>query len=815
MMNSAFEYIEVAVALPVSGTFTYRVDGSLVDAVSVGIRVLVPFGRRRVTGYVIGPASEIVERDIKPVLAVLDDSAMFPVGMLPFFQWLSDYYKHPLGEVIRHALPAGLSPSDFAAIESTPRTITALSDQKLPQAERIVLQVVAEQGPVALSKLRRLVGRKLPRGFLNALEQRGLVVRNRKLATEVSRPMLARYVRLENPIPQDARRSPVRTKIVELLQAEGELSLQRLKSVAASAPQAVNALAGMGVVSIIEKREYRNPFGDPITPDQPPVLTSDQQTVVSSVCAQLGKGYATFLLNGVTGSGKTEVYLHVAAEAIRRGYGVLVLVPEIALITQIEHRFRARFGDQIAILHSGLSNGQRYDQWSRILDQKAAIAIGARSAIFAPLANLGVIIVDEEHDPSYKQESSPRYNARDLAVVRARQSDCVAVLGSATPSVQSLFNAGRNKFNELMLPKRVQNRSLPQITMVDLRKSRGFRGSLRFITPELQQAMADTLRRKEQVLLFLNRRGFATFPVCSACGAALRCKHCDITLTLHQKDRAFRCHYCGFSRSAAAVCDNCGKDAIKPLGLGTEKIEAAVKELFPSATLARMDRDTTRRRGAIVTLLKGLRRRTTDILVGTQMVAKGHDYPAITLVGVVCADLSLSFPDFRAGERTFQLLAQVAGRAGRGQQPGQVILQTYNPDHFSIAAAQRQDVKSFYTEEIGFRKALNYPPFSRLILLKFSGKDKSRTRAVAELLGKHCRRLIKRSAPEFGAVDILGPIESSVARVAGRFRWQIMVKCSSVGTLHAYIGRMMSDHPQLFGNRRVRVAIDVDPYFMM
>ena len=814
-MTAEREYIEVAVALPVAGTFTYRVAEADRKQVRPGIRVLVPFGRRRVTGYVLGAAEEISALEVKTVLAVLDEDAFFPASMLPFFRWLSDYYKHPLGDVIRQALPSGLAPADFVLVSATARTADALNKGRLSRLEKQTLQMVSDQGPLPLQKLSGKLGRSLSAGFLDGLERGGLIERSRKLTPEGSGPRLARYVRLQRPLPQNARRSPVRRKIVSLLESEGEMSFDRLKPVAASAPQAVKALAADGIVSIVERREYRDPFGEPIRPDTAPRLTPDQRAVVTSICDSMGKGYRTCLLNGITGSGKTEVYLRVAAEAVERGWGVLVLVPEIALITQVERRFRARFGHRVAILHSGLSAGQRYDQWTRIMDRKARIAIGARSAIFAPFEKLGVIIVDEEHDTSYKQESPPRYNARDLAVVRALQSGCIALLGSATPSIQTLFNVERGKFEELILPERIHSRPLPTISVVDLRRNRGFRGSLRFITDELQQAMADVLSRNEQVLLFLNRRGFATFPVCGGCGAALRCRHCDITLTLHRKDNAFRCHYCGFSRPADTVCDACGQDAIKPLGLGTEKVEAAVKELFPSARLARMDRDTTRRKGALVTLLRGLRRRTIDILIGTQMVAKGHDYPASTLVGIVCADLSLSFPDFRAGERTFQLLAQVAGRAGRGRRPGRVILQTYNPDHFSIAAARRQDVRSFYDQEIGFRRALNYPPFSRLMLLKISGKDKSRTAAWAERTADCCRALKRRDASGFEAVEIMGPIEASLSKVAGRFRWQIMLKCGLTGRLHDYIGRLMAEHSRLFANHAVRVSVDVDPYFMM
>jgi len=809
-------HIEVAVALPVFGAFTYRVDEPLRAKVVPGLRVLVPFGRRRVTGYVLGAAAGAAEvGEIKPVLEVLDEFPLFPAAMLPFFTWVSEYYKHPLGEVIRHALPSGLSPADHAVVEKTDRTEAVLADGSLTETERKVLRALNEAGFVPEKELSRCIAAAVPTGLLDDLAHRGVIRRSRRMTSERSRPRLVPYVRLRHSVRDKSGLTPARTRIVAMLEAEGELPLQRLKEAAASAPHLVKALADMGYVTVFSKREYRDPFGEPIAPDSAPELSARQLSAVSQLEAAMDRGFETYLLNGVTGSGKTEVYLHLAAEAVRRGHTVLVLVPEIALITQIERCFRARFGERVAILHSGLSAGERFDQWCRLLQGEAAIAIGARSAIFAPLSNLGAIIVDEEHDASYKQENSPRYNARDLAIVRARQCDCVALLGSATPSVQSYYNASRKKFKELNLPERIENRPLPQIHIVDLRESRGFRGTLRFITPRLQQAMADTLQRREQVLLFLNRRGYATFPVCADCGTALRCKHCDITLTLHQQAGAYRCHYCGFSLAATSACGHCGANGVKPLGLGTEKVEAAVRQLFPSARVARMDRDTTSRKGALLSLLKGLRQHAIDILVGTQMVAKGHDYPAITLVGIVCADLSLSFPDFRAGERTFQLLAQVAGRAGRGDQPGRVYLQTYNPEHFSIAAARRQDFKAFYDHEIGFREALNYPPFARLVLLKISGRHKQETAALAGSLGAECRRLKQRSPDRYQRLEILGPIEASLPKVAGRFRWQIMLKATSTHALHAFIGHLMAARPALLRHRRVRVAVDVDPVFMM
>jgi primosomal protein N' (replication factor Y) len=365
------------------------------------------------------------------------------------------------------------------------------------------------------------------------------------------------------------------------------------------------------------------------------------------------------------------------------------------------------------------------------------------------------------------------------------------------------------------LEKRVEQRPLPDIRIVDLRQSRDMRGIRRFITPELQQGMNASLERGEQILLFLNRRGYASFPVCGACGQPMRCKHCDISLTLHQQANAYRCHYCGFSRAATSKCEYCGSDKIRHLGLGTEKLEAMVASIFPKARIARMDRDTTKRKGSILKLLKGLKNKTTDILIGTQMVAKGHDFPNITLVGIICADLSLSFPDFRACERTFQLLAQVAGRAGRGDKPGIVFLQTYNPDHFSIAAARQQDFIAFYRQEINFRKALNYPPYSRMIQLKISGKDPQETENHARLLGDLCRGLKTHLSDDYQGVEIMGPIEASLTRVAGRYRWQVLLKGLTATALHQFINQLMSENPTIFARHPVQVTIDVDPYSMM
>jgi primosomal protein N' (replication factor Y) len=813
-MSTDLSYIEVAVALPVHLTFTYSAPESFQASVAVGKRVLVPFGRRRVTGYIFDKDRHIADKEIKPILDVLDEQPLFPSSMVPFFRWIADYYKYPVGEVVKNALPGGLNLYESALISLTDKGREALNNIQLtPIAVKILEQL--NVGPCRWKELCKMVGQSSPRALLYNFEQNGWITRNWELQGARTKARLERVVRLADTMPPAAHLSKPRQKLLAIVESEGEVPIKKLKETVYTAPALIKKLENAGYVIVDHKRVFRDPLGESIKPERAPVLNREQDQVVSCLCDNLNQGYKPFLLNGVTGSGKTEVYMRVADEVLKQGRRVLILVPEIALITQMERLFRARFGECVCVLHSALSAGERYDQWTRILQGEVTIGIGARSAIFAPFDNLGVIIVDEEHDSSYKQEGMLRYNARDLAVVRAKQNECLVLLGSATPSIQSYYNVVTQKFTELILEKRIEQRPLPEIRIVDLRQIRDARGIHRFIAPELQLAIKETLERQEQVLLFLNRRGYASFPVCGSCGQPMRCKHCDISLTLHQLTNAYRCHYCGYSRAATSTCDTCGSAKIRRLGLGTEKLEDVLSSLFRSARIARMDRDTTTRKGSILKLLKGLKNQDIDILVGTQMVAKGHDFPGITLVGIICADLSLNFPDFRAGERTFQLLAQVAGRAGRGDRPGKVILQTYNPEHFCISAARNQDFKSFYQQEITFRQALNYPPFARMIQLKISGKIPQETANHARLLGDLCRTLKQTNPNQYQSVEIMGPIEASLTRIAGRYRWQILLKGSNSRALHQFINQLMSERPAGFARRQVQVAIDVDPVFMM
>ena len=805
--------VRVAVALPVHETFCYSVPAALAPQACPGKRVLVPFGRRTVTGYLLGPDPATAAMEIRHILDILDDTPLFPAELIPFFEWIAAYYMHPLGLVIDTALPAGLNLYDVAVLSLTEAGRRVSADKGRTPLETVVLETLAG-GAASFRQLQRAIGQPLSRALVRQMRQRGWLEEERRIQARPVRRKTIRMASLSGAVHSDAPMSHQREAIRDRLRREGDLSIRALSTHLPTAASLVRAMAKAGQVHVYERPVERDPFGDPIEPDTPPDLTAEQATALQSIGRQLGRGFSTVLLAGVTGSGKTEVYLRLTRTALDAGWRVLVLVPEIALISQTERRFRARFGETVAVLHSGLSRGERYDQWLRIASGQAAIAIGARSCVFAPMTRVGLVIVDEEHDASYKQDGGLNYNARDLAVVRARHQNALAVLGSATPSIQSWHNVANGKYTSAGLTRRVNRRPLPTIRTVDLSRSRDDRGIRRYITAELEEAVRETLDQGDQALIFLNRRGFAAFPICSDCGQPIRCKNCDISLTLHKKANALRCHYCGFSRAAATRCPTCGSDAIRLLGTGTEKIQEAMAALFPQARIARMDRDTMTRRGAVVNLLRDLKHRRIDILVGTQMVAKGHDFPGITLVGVVCADLTLNFPDFRAGERTFQLLAQVAGRAGRGERPGKVILQTYNPDHFSILAATQQDFIAFYNQEIGFRRTLAYPPFTRLIALRISGKQPQRAAGHAQALGDRCRDLL--GADEYrGTVQVMGPIEAPLARIAGRHRWQILVKSASTGRLHRFVQELLFGARAPAAGGQVRVAIDVDPFFLM
>ena len=547
----------------------------------------------------------------------------------------------------------------------------------------------------------------------------------------------------------------------------------------------------------VEARKKTAPPAVPAEP--PPNLTNDQSAAFSRIKASLdARSFQSYLLYGVTGSGKTEVYMRAAADALAAGRGAIVLVPEIALTPQLRTRFESRFGGQVAVLHSSLSEATRRGYWRDILSGKRRIVVGARSAIFAPLKDIGLIVVDEEHEPSYKQEGHLRYHARDVALVRARDHGAACVLGSATPSIETFYAAEQGKHTLLELRSRPASRPMPEIELVDLSKAGSGRPARNGLIGErLHDALTETLARGEQAMVFLNRKGFSNFLLCSDCGFVPGCDHCSVSLTYYRSSGTLRCHYCGLQNRAPDSCSECGGRDFKFMGFGTETIEHELRSLLPAAHIGRLDADTADSPKKLEEILSKFRSGETGVLVGTQMLAKGHDFPNVTLIGIVMADLGMHLPDFRACERTFQLLSQVAGRAGRGDKPGRVVLQTYAPDSPAIQCAIRHDFRAFYAQEIEARRAFGYPPFARMAQVEFRHANESLARRDAERMGQMARNLGGGSA-----VEVLGPAPASISKVAGDYRWHLLLKAEKISSLNALLKTLRREGARL---------IDVDP----
>ena len=807
-------YISVAVSLPVMKSYTYLVPEHLQDFCSPGMRVLVPFGNRRVTGYILSGQKSCEGFTAKKILDVLDDHPLFPESEILFFKWISDYYIHPLGDVIKAALPSGLDRHDVSCVFVTQHGQDSLNAGALTPGEGQVIEFILQRQSCTLKQVLKNSKNILINALVRKMEKEDLITVSAVLKKDGAKVKKEKFIIPGEEPRTDISMSKKRKKLLLLVKEAKEISLTGLKIYIPTAPALIKPLAQAGYIKIIQRQVFRDPLGDPVEPDTPPKLTWEQKAAVKKVQENLSQGFRPYLLSGVTGSGKTEVYMRLVRDVVEKGKSAIVLVPEISLISQTERRFRARFGEKIAVIHSSLTKGELIDQWRKIALKKVSIVIGARSAVFAPFENIGLIIVDEEHDTSYKQETGLRYNARDLAVVRGKMNACPVILGSATPSVQSYQNVVMKRFEELKLETRINQHPLPKITLVDLKKYKDARGYDRIITPQLSQEIRNCLDKGNQALIFLNRRGFATFPVCRDCGKSLSCRYCDVTMTLHKGQNVYQCHFCGYNRPVNTKCPSCKSSKIKPLGFGTEKVESMLKAMFPDARLTRMDQDSTSRKGATIKILKSIRNRNVDIIVGTQMLAKGHDFPSITLVGVICADLSLSLPDFRAGERTFQVLAQVAGRAGRGETEGKVIMQTYNPEHFIIEAAKKQDFIEFFQNEVPYRRSLLYPPFSRMIQLKISGSNFAKVKDYAAMVAQVLKALLENQEKQKTMVQILGPIEASIQKISSQFRWQILVKSPSSVLVNGLVKAMM-DHPKITPKSGIRLVVDVDPYSLM
>ncbi|HUS69108.1 MAG TPA: primosomal protein N' [Kofleriaceae bacterium] len=808
-------FVEVAVQLPVHGTYHYGVPAFCAGEALVGRRVLVPFGSRGVTGVVVGTSEEAPgEVEVRDLEALLDLEPALGADLVELCKWISSYYEAPLGEVIRAALPAGTRVHAASRVELTPEGRAALEGEggALARGAREVLGALAA-GKALKGGQRKAVEELAAAGMVMMVRDvgrarvRDKVVRVAVLVRPEDAPR-SREEREEDPSrPSRLRGSPRQDAVLDAIRAAGgEIEVSKLKASAH-----VRALVKKGVVEIQERVVRGDAWAGRaddaagmVAPVEAPELTEAQASAVATVREGLEAGeFRGYLLHGITGSGKTEVYLHVIAEVLAKGMGAMVLVPEISLTPQLAARFRARFGDLVAVLHSGLTDRERFDEWNRLKEGRARIALGARSAVFAPVPELGAIVVDEEHDGSFKQEEGVRYQARDVALVRAQRARAVCVLGSATPSMESMYGAECGRLALLGLPERAAARPLPEVTLVDLRDYRPDPDSL--LTAPLGAAIEETLAKGEQAILFLNRRGFNTFVLCVRCGHAFRCNACSVSLTYHKHSDRLKCHYCGHGERVPEVCPACeATGSITRRGLGTERIAAALAERFPQARVARLDRDAAV--GPQVEKILGrMARGEIDLLVGTQMVAKGHDFPGVTLVGVLLADTGLSLPDFRAGERTFQLLTQVAGRAGRGDKPGRVIIQSYRVDAVPVAAAVGHDYARFYQSELEARRELDYPPFGHLAALRLDGPDERAVERAAAQLADRARALGSARG-----VTVLGPSEAPLARLKGRTRWHMWLRARDRRDLRGFL-RQLAPVAAAAPLPGVRLTVDVDP----
>jgi primosomal protein N' (replication factor Y) (superfamily II helicase) len=804
------EIVEVGVGLPVFKTFHYRIPEKLRDSLKVGMRVLVPFKGRKVTGFtldILEHPPEGIEEKLREVEGLLDEAPLIDSPMLRLYRWISDYYLYPLGEVIKTGLPPGLQLKSELILSLTQNGMESLAQGGLEPVQEKVFKEIGRCGKVSLKKvLKHFLGVSKPQLF--SWKRKELLNIDAGIEGKEVKPKFEKVVQYQG----DELIQPISKKQAEILKwikEKGEVSYSELSKRFKSPSKPIQFLRTKGLLSFSRREVCRDlSVRAELKPYPKPEPTSDQDAMLSEILKGIhSKRFSPFLIHGVTGSGKTEIYLRAIEEVLVQGQEAIVLVPEISLTPQLLSRFKDRFGENLALLHSGLGRGERYDQWRRIWRGDVKIAMGARSAIFAPFKNVGIIIVDEEHDPSYKQEEKLKYHARDVAVVRAKQAEATLLLGSATPSLESFYNAEKGKFKLLNLPERIEGKPLPKVEVVDMKKKGGL------LSEKLKAALKKNIEDKKQSLLFLNRRGFANFILCPDCGLTFKCPNCSVTLTYHLRDRSLQCHYCDYRIQAPGDCPKCQGHRLQGMGIGTERLEQEIRTLFPETQVGRMDHDTTSRRRSHLQILKRLESGSIDILVGTQMIVKGHDFPNVTFVGVVSADTSLHFPDFRSSERTFQLLTQVAGRAGRGEVFGEVVIQTFNPDHYSILRAKDHDYVGFYQEEIQFRKALEYPPFSRFINFRLAGNSEKRTKAMAEEMGNNGQALLKKGYGK--GIEILGPSAAPFAKMRGKFRWQMLAKGKNPPLLHQFAKGLATRMEVQLREKGVHLDIDVDPIFIL
>ena len=846
-------YVEVALNVSFPGPLTYRVDINKFPTLTPGYRVRVPFGRRNLTGYVVseikeGHSPDIADEKIRNILDILDEKAVLTKELLSLTRWSSFYYHCEWGEMIRAALPGLRESKSTKFFQLTSQGVESLLgfeknehlpglSPKLSLRDKItsLLYSKSHSFSTLLSELKKEKNefKAKDKDFNKKVTSQIRSLLNLSLIEEFKKDSLGTlerkilFVRLKKGVDERIldsfdKRAFRQIEVVQEILKKGSVSVTELESKHFGARSVCVRLFEKKIIEYFDDiKNHEEILHKNSTFSKELKLTEEQSEVVSSVSNDIqNKKHSVVLLHGITGSGKTEVYLHLVRCVLEQKRSTLILVPEIGLTPQLLDRFRRRFGNQIACLHSAFTEKKRTEEWLKIRNSKAKVVIGTRSAVFAPLNNLGLIIMDEEHDSSYKQEESPRYNARDIAVYRANKIGIPIILGSATPSFESFYNSEIGNYNLKKLSSRPSGQKLPKVEIVDLRKeSVGDPKNPVLLSEKLSESIYERLERGEQTLLFLNRRGFSSLVLCRECGESIQCKNCSTSLTFHREGGdELRCHLCDFRIKLPESC-HCGSKEIAYMGIGTERVEESLRARFHKAKIQRFDRDSIRTASDYDAVLSAMRKKEIDILIGTQMVSKGHDFPDLTLVGVLVADVGLNLPDFRAGERTFQLLTQVSGRAGRDQIPGEVIIQTFRPDNYVINYAKSHDFNSFYDREMVSRKVLGFPPFKNLLRFRFESENEELAAKASNWSSNYLNDIgVRRD--KIGGVDVdlvfLGPAPAVFAKIRNNWRYHILIKSSSREKLNQLVLRFKNKYSkQKKISRNVRLIVDIDPYSLL
>ncbi|MEN3038251.1 MAG: primosomal protein N' [Candidatus Kryptonium sp.] len=824
-------YVNVALPVPVNKLFTYIVPDELREDVAVGKRVIVPFGEQELTGIIVDVLGQSGWHKLKEIKDVLDPVPVFSDEMLKLTKWVADYYLASWGEVLKTALPAGtiLESKRIVKLRRQPAPdVLSNMEKSSPKRAEVLKFLLKLNSPITIKALKSKFDFKNIYSILHALESLGYVEIEKHLPEQKAKTKFEKFIsisksysdnlkKLTQVISEIERKSPKQVEVLLFLidqfrKGKSEVLLSDVLKITGAGVQVVKKLVEKGLVDINERevmRKFEYEFDEP---NKKVELNEHQKKALAEIKKAItSEEFKTFLLYGVTGSGKTQIYIEAVNEIIKFGKTAIVLVPEISLTPQIVNRFKKNFGDIVGVLHSKMSIGERYDSWRMIRDGVYKIVIGPRSAIFAPLDKIGLIVVDEEQESSYKQfDAFPRYNARDVAIMRGKLNNAVVILGSATPSLESYHNAKIGKYHLLVLPERVDNAKMPRIEIVDMIKERKEHGNKTSISNLLAQKIEERIRKNEGVIIFQNRRGYSTYIECQDCGYVEMCDNCSVTLIYHKAQNHLRCHYCGFVKNVPEKCRKCGGIKLKLKGVGTQRVEDEISQILSDVKVIRMDLDTTMGKRSYDKIMQKFANGEVDILLGTQMVAKGLDFSRVTLVGVISADIPMLIPDFRSSERTFQLLTQVAGRAGRSEKEGEVIIQTFQPNHYIFDYVVNHKTLEFYERELKIRKDLNYPPFARLVLIEFKGKNEKNVELAADEFAKELKTKIHQQ------VQILGPAPAAIPKLNQNYRYHIIMKipkhADKTGKEVAeVIWQLKEKFETKLNSRGVKLIVDVDP----